>query len=207
MLKPSDITIDRLKTGMLKKELPEFYDLRRVVEKNAWHDKEMTFNHTLAVLSELETLLAKYNNAYLNESTGNCKRKDLVFLAALLHDLGKPDAYLINEDDTTSFPEHEKIGAQKAAAVLKRFDLLDWEVKAICDMIRYHGAIHDMINPKDAELDKKLAEFRQEHKGIFFELMLLCFADTLASNLKLSRPADFQFRIAFYQKALRMGLI
>lgn len=70
MLKISDISIEKLRNNEFQKELPEFYELKGVIENNSWHSNDPVFDHTLAVLKELEKLLKSANdkiNSILSE--------------------------------------------------------------------------------------------------------------------------------------------
>ena len=60
-MKIADITIEKLRNGELADELPEFYELKDVIENNEWHNNDSVFNHTIVVLEKLEELLKKTN--------------------------------------------------------------------------------------------------------------------------------------------------
>ncbi len=59
-------------------------------------------------------------------------------LAALLHDIGKPEAYFINEGDEIRFHNHEVIGAELAESILKRLRFSNEEIKYVTHLIRHH---------------------------------------------------------------------
>ncbi len=42
-----------IKSGKLAKLLPEFYELKKVIENNEWHNQEPVFDYTLSVLGNL----------------------------------------------------------------------------------------------------------------------------------------------------------
>jgi len=112
MLTVSDISIDKLKNSKLKKELPEFYELKEVIENNDWYNNDSVFNHTLTVLDKLEELLRNVGDKisnYLNQRITNYTRKDLLFLAAIFHDIGKKET-IVRKGEWAECPkyEHEK---------------------------------------------------------------------------------------------------
>ncbi|HNQ44833.1 MAG TPA: hypothetical protein PKI58_00530 [bacterium] len=49
----NDISIKKLKTGDLKEELPEIYELSKVIENNYWHNHESVFGSYLKSASKL----------------------------------------------------------------------------------------------------------------------------------------------------------
>jgi len=88
----SEITMKRLRDGKLVKELPELYELKDVIEINTWHDHDPVFNHTLNVMKNLlalEKKLGAKGNALLSRRIGFHTRRELLFLAAMLHDIAK----------------------------------------------------------------------------------------------------------------------
>jgi len=67
MIKVSAINIKKLKDGEFKKELPEFYELKDVVENNAWHNDDIVFTHALMVLKKLGEI-TKRTSKKINET-------------------------------------------------------------------------------------------------------------------------------------------
>jgi len=205
MLKVSAISIEKLKNNQFQKKLPEFFKLKNVIENNDWHNNDSVFNHTLAVLEELEKLLKTTNNkinTYLNEKVDNYSKKDLLFLATLFHDIAKNDS-LIKTDDSTSCPKHEELGSEKVKPILNRFDLSDREKNIVVKIIRYHGEIHIILEPKNNKLNEQYKNFKSKRRDIFIELILLAMADTLGGQQKDNNPKEFNLRINFYKKITR----
>ncbi|MEN6350511.1 MAG: HD domain-containing protein [Syntrophomonas sp.] len=61
-------------------------------------------------------------------------------LAALLHDIGKPEMKVLGKDGFDHFGGHEEVGAQKAKAILERFDINKGQKDTICQLIRLHDS-------------------------------------------------------------------
>jgi UTP:GlnB (protein PII) uridylyltransferase len=204
MLKISDITIEKIKNNRLERELPELYDLKNIIEKSLWHNNDSTFSHTLKVLKELEKILkknGKKTGSYLDKRIDNYKRKELLFLAALLHDIAKKET-IVKEREETYCPEHEEVGSLKVKKILERFDLSPKEKEIVIGIVKNHGILHKMLDPNDSELDGKFVEFKKNHKDIFIELVLFSMSDTLGCELKDNATENFKFRINFYQDAI-----
>ena len=200
MKKISGITINGLKNNKLTKKIPEFYELKKVIENSDWHNKSHVFNHTISVLKNMERLFGEYDkklSKYLGKKLNKYSRKELLFLSALLHDISKTET-LVKKRNITYFPGHEFKGAVKAGKILKRFDLTPKEQKFVIRLVKYHGLGHQMPKMGQSAYEK----FRNSRKDIFLELVLLVMADMLGSHLKTNRPKDFGVRLKFYKRIL-----
>lgn len=205
ILKISAITVEKIKKNKFVKELPEFYELKSVIENGAWHKNDSTFNHTLTVLEELKKLLKSINKnikLYFKRKVDENTREELLFLATLLHDIAKKEAFIKN-GDITSCPNHEELGYKKAKNILSRFDLSAREKEIVLDVVKNHDVLHLLIDPKDINLNEKIQKFKKEYKRMFLELILLAMADTLGCQLKENLPDEFNFRIKFYKKIIK----
>ena len=204
MLKLSDINIEKLKKNKLESELPEFYELKNIVENNAWHINDSVFDHTVNVLEKLEELMnnAKYKiRIYLNEKIDNYSKKDILFLAALFHDIAKKET-IKTGGAITSCPNHEEEGSHKCKAILSRFDLSEKEKDVIVRIVRYHGEIHAIVDPENERLEDQYKEFRTKYHDILLELILLAMADISGCQLNENDPDEFNFRMNFYQNVI-----
>ena len=204
MLKVSAISIEKLRNNQFQKKLPEFFELKNYIENNSWHNNDSVFSHTLTVLDKLEKLLKSINNKinpHLNQKVDNNIRNNLLFLGTLFHDIAKSDSF-VKSNDSTSCPEHEELGGKKVKSILDRFDLLDREKDIVVKIVKYHGEIHIILDPRNNKLEKQYQKFKSERHDIFMELILLAMADTLGSQLKDNNPEEFNFRIDFYNKII-----
>ncbi|HRZ34058.1 MAG TPA: HD domain-containing protein [Candidatus Moranbacteria bacterium] len=204
-MKIKDITINKLKSGKLKKELSDFYELKKIIENNSWHNNESTFKHVIAVLMELEKFFKNNKNnkigEYLNKKINNYCRKDLLFLATVLHDLGKKETIIIN-GDISSFPKHEKISVKKTKIILKKFILSQKEKDIICGIINKHSDLHVIVNENNKNLKKQFDKLIELSKLFLIELIIMVMADTATSYLKRTNREEYDFRINFYKNIL-----
>ena len=125
----------------------------------------------------------------------------MLFLGTLFHDIAKSDSF-VKSDDSTSCPKHEELGGKKVKSILDRFDLSGREKDIVVKIVKYHGEIHIILDPKNDKLEEQHKKFELEHHAIFMELILLAMADTLGSQLKDNDPEEFNFRIDFYDKII-----
>lgn len=195
-----------IKSGKLISLIPEFYELKNVVENNDWHHKENVFVHTISVLDNLKKALRDLNKEteqFLNKKIDNITRKDLLKTAALFHDIAKSET-LINSNGSTLCPGHEGRGSIKAKTILRRFKLSDKELKFILSIVKNHGLIHKILSPENKNLQKEFANFNKRFfHSIYPELILLAFADTKGSYLIKTHPIEFKSRISFYRKEIK----
>ncbi|MCK4520383.1 HD domain-containing protein [Candidatus Parcubacteria bacterium] len=197
---------NNIKKGRLIDLMPEFYELKELVESNYWHNKETVFNHILSVLDNLEKIirnLREETKQVLNEIVEKKSRKDLLRVAALFHDIGKKET-MIDFNGFMDFPGHEQKGAEKAVKILKRFNLSKKESKIVADIIKNHSLAHEIITPENSNFQKEYKNFRKKFlDSIYLELILLAFADTIGSYLKKTKPTVFRYKIDFYKKELK----
>jgi UTP:GlnB (protein PII) uridylyltransferase len=204
MIKVSAITTEKLRNKQFLSELPEFFELENFVENNTWHNNDSVFNHTLAVLEELEKLLKNINNkinSYLNQTVDKHTKRELLFLGTLFHDIAKSDV-LVKNGDSTSCSKHEEVGSEKVKLILDRFDLSDREKAIVANIVKYHGEIHIILDLKNNKIDEQFNKFKTDRHDVFTELILLAMADTLGCQLKDNNPGEFTFRINFYKRII-----
>lgn len=201
MLKISDVTVKKLKANKFVKDLPEVYEMKNVVEDNPWHHKQIVFDHTLLVMEELKNVIANHPNIkhYLSNVIGSYSKEELLFIAALLHDISKKETM----DKTGFSPFHEEKGAEKAAKILERFNLTFPEKKYILDIIAIHGKMHMFLINREEQKEGMLLEFKREVGKLFTELVVLTLADTIACDLRKNDPKEFEYKVKFYEDILR----
>ena len=126
---------------------------------------------------------------------------DLLTLAALFHDIGKPETFAPFGEET-KFPGHEAKGSEKARKILEQFDLDEPEKEIVVELIGRHGDIHLITSPENLSRDEQLAALREESPHIGVCLLLIGMADTLGSDLGTLHQEEFQDRIACYRREL-----
>lgn len=107
-------------TGIVELFLPELSALK--LEQDPVHKHKDVFLHTLAVLEQ-------------------APEEEVLRLAALLHDIGKPRTRRI-EPSGVSFHHHEVVGARMAADRLKALRYPTRTVAAVAELISLHHRFH-----------------------------------------------------------------
>jgi len=197
------INIKNLKSGKLSDLLPEFYELKNSFEnsKDGWHQQESVFDHTLNVLEALEKTFTDNNNLknYFDKKIDNYSKKELLEIATTFHDIGKKEA-MVKKDEFTKCAGHEEIGVKKAKTILERFSLSPRETQMILDIIANHSVFHHLLNPDNPNFLKDLEGLHNRFgESIYPELIILSYADTVNSKLKVVDPEEFEYRINFYK--------
>jgi len=142
--------------GILERILPELEQCKGCEQPENYHPEGDVFVHTILTVEKL----GEYPEFVLA-------------LAALLHDIGKPEAS--RRSKPKSFPEHAAIGEHMAAAICKRLRLPKDETDRIRWLVKRHLYFKDAKKMKDSTLKKLFAE-----PG-FDQLSELYRADALAS--------------------------
>ncbi len=184
--------------GLLTAMIPELTEL-----KGAEQPKEHfwdVFDHSLKTVAAVDFLLRQGDWEYASEdvlatapwstmltqhfdsevSSGSTRRL-LVKLAALLHDIAKPQTKAIEADGRLRFLGHAKEGAAIAANILERLRFSAKEVKLVEIMVRHH------LRPGQMSHDglpspKAIYRYFRDTGEAGVDILLLSLADHLATR-------------------------
>ncbi|MCK9594997.1 MAG: HD domain-containing protein [Candidatus Omnitrophica bacterium] len=127
--------------GLLDILIPGIKAMRRL--KKGGKDHFDVWRHTLDTVRHLELLLKRISRSkdmadYLERdiSSGR-KRRDLLILAGLLHDIGKPKTFR-REKGKISFHGHERLGASMAHRIAESLKLSREEVRMLWKIVFLH---------------------------------------------------------------------
>jgi poly(A) polymerase len=102
-----------------------------ILHEGSW---EYADDEVLAMVPWSE-VLAKH---FAREVSSGSTRRSLLKLAALLHDVAKPQTKAVTEDGRTRFLGHAKLGADIVVAILERLRFSSKEIKMVEIMVRHH---------------------------------------------------------------------
>lgn len=105
-------------TNLMKYIIPELYKTVDFDQHSKYHDKNV-FDHTIEVVDNIEPKI------------------DLR-LAALLHDISKPETFTLDEDLEGHFKGHHIKSADKSVEILKRLRYDNKTIENVRVLIRYH---------------------------------------------------------------------
>jgi len=130
------------RAGVLKEVIPQVR-LMHHVKQGGYHHLDV-WGHSLETVRKMEGLFAKLRPAdpelaaYLDEAMAADRRRyQLMKMAALLHDIGKPEAYEVKAGKTM-FHGHERIGRVISREVARRLKLATREQTALDTLIFWH---------------------------------------------------------------------
>ncbi len=143
------------KIGLLTSVIPELAATRDVDQpkEHTWN----VFHHSVRSISALDFILRRSRWEFADKSvlagipwdeniegyfeakvSPLSTRRVLTKLAALLHDIAKPQTRIVNEFGRVRFYGHPQDGAPIAAAILERLRFSNREIKFVETIVRYH---------------------------------------------------------------------
>lgn len=135
--------------GLLSYIMPEATAMVGVAQSPPHHLP--VFEHTLAVmdwirlvtlddarLAFLKPIKADLQAYFQTEVSGNISRAALMPLAALLHDIGKPQTFTPASDGRIRFWNHPQKGADVAARIMRRWHFSGQASRFVTTIVRHH---------------------------------------------------------------------
>lgn len=116
--KPSEEICKLIETREIDEIIPELLALRGFDQKTPYHDKDV-FEHTMAVLDAVKPTL-------------------VLRMAALLHDIKKPECFTVDENGIGHFYGHHIKSAEESEKILKRLGYDEDFIEDVKILIRYH---------------------------------------------------------------------
>jgi len=150
-------------TGLLSYIFPELEKLSGVEQRQDFHHKDV-FNHTLQVVDNISRKTGKFE----------------LRLAALLHDIAKPQTKRFIEGVGWTFHGHEELGARMVERIGRRMRLPVSTIKNVQKLVRLHLRPMQLVDEKvtDSAIRRLMVEAGEE----IDDLMLLCRADITSNN-------------------------
>jgi putative nucleotidyltransferase with HDIG domain len=180
------------KLGLLEKIIPQVSVMYNC-QQGGYHHLDV-WPHSLEVLTQMEHVFAEYKNdldvvEYVNEKFAAPRsRRGLMKLAALLHDVGKPDTKRI-EGERMTFHSHEHVGKRITRVVAKMLKLSKTERYALEDMVLWHlrpGYLSNYKQPSERMIFRYFRDTKDEAAAI----LLLSLADQRSTRGPLTTEKD-----------------
>jgi len=193
--------------GVFHTLLPEVETLKGVAQSSP-HTLDV-FDHTLAVVGELDTLFTvlvepyseekgasllhglavlelgrfreQLTQHFANSVTPERSRRGLLNLAGLYHDIAKPLVRTVEADNRIRFLDHENIGEEVAKTRGKALMLSSDEVDRLGILVRDHMRIHQLAKTGKEISRKALFRFFRDTGDTGIDLVLLALADLLGT--------------------------
>ncbi len=123
-------------------------------------------------------VLAKHFNHKVSRSS---TRRSLLKLAALLHDVAKPQSKAIDESGRIRFLGHAKQGAATAANILARLRFTTKEIRLVETMVRHHLRPGQMSN-NGLPSHRAIYRYFRDTEEAGIDILFLSLADHLATR-------------------------
>ena len=184
---PFPVLETMLETGLLSAYIPEFSAVESLAQHDLYHIYTVD-RHQLQTVAELSALRTAEADLFA-ELEGSLH---LLFLAALLHDIGKGQR-----------TDHSKLGAELIIQAGERLGLSAEETKTLSFLVRYHLYLPENAlrrDLEDQEFIRQAAELIGDSKRLAM-LYLLTIADSKAtgpsawSDWKATLLAEFYLKI------------
>ncbi|KAA0258677.1 [protein-PII] uridylyltransferase [Deferribacter autotrophicus] len=165
----SKIVKNMLYTGVLQKFIPEFNDIVCRVQYDLYHHYTVD-EHTILALKFIDDLITSnhpFKSNYL-EAFRKLKRKDLLALSILLHDIGKGQGH-----------NHSLVGAKMSQTICQRLGLHQDDIDTVSNMVEHHllmSHISQRRDLHDIEVIEYFISFLNNEDELHL-LYLLTYAD------------------------------
>jgi len=172
-------------SGLFDEIFPELI-IQRKIPPNLHHHLGL-LEHSIESVKQLELEIKNFpdwakEHLYRDFSSG-IKAISLLKLATLLHDIGKPSTWQIDEEGRHRFIKHEELGSEMVLDVLKRLKFSKNTMKYIAKLIKYHMYPSQLLHEGIENLSEKamMRMFRRIGDDMP-ELILLGMADRLSAK-------------------------
>lgn len=156
--------------GVTRVFLPEFDRMMAQKQHCRYHYTNVG-EHTIAVLRQVPP--------------EKCMR-----LAALLHDVGKPDTYTIDEQGWGHFYGHAEAGERRAREILRRLKFDNHTVDTVCKLVYYHDWLFQVNETAVRHLINKIGI------ELFPNLLVLMRADVMGKREEMQADVLIQLEQA-----------
>lgn len=178
---------------------------RRMAEtKQNYYHTENVWRHSLRTYQCLEVILKELSTNYTTSGTlisyfsrelaGGRSRMGILKLAALIHDVGKPDTTFTQKGGRISFHGHPEAGIPYAEVLAERLKLSRIERKLLLNLVLHHMLPLAVYNSRDFSNLNIYRLFRSldDHILDIFMLSLADLTATLTSGERISELVPYR---------------
>ncbi len=165
-----DILNAMLETGLLTAYIPELKSIRYKVQYDTYHLFTVD-EHLLRTVREVHNLIESDSFHFVYDP--NNEDRKILFLAALLHDIGKGHG-----------KGHAERGAKIVREIARRLNLKSYQIEDVEFLVRYHLLLAEIALKRDLSDEKPIAACAAMVKSVrmLTLLYMLTIADSMATG-------------------------
>ena len=154
--------------------IPELLEIKGFEQHNPYHKYDV-LEHCVRAMEAID-LIRPQPTAEYSLSADSDSPRDYMKIAALLHDIGKPETFFLDEDGIGHMYGHPAAGERKAREILNRLKADNELTRKVCSLIKHH----DLVFQQDEKLLKRwLNRFGAE---LLLEILEIKKADNIATG-------------------------
>lgn len=179
-------------TGVLQVVVPDFDELMRLTPGDRAHLYTVG-EHSLRAVEELEALFAGSEEHFADVFT-RIQRLEVLFLAALLHDVGKLD---LRSDHSTS-------GSARAVAIARSLGMPADACEKVGFLVANHLVMSEVARLRDLSHKKTISDFVKivSDSQMLDMLLLLTVADSRAVGSRNWSRVQMRFLLELHERAM-----
>ena len=171
-------------TGLLY-EIFEILRKEKDIPKNSHHHLCL-IDHSIETVRNLEILLKNEKQEYLeffNEPiVEGYKRISFLKIASLLHDVGKPSTWSIDEEGRHRFIGHDSVGGELLKPILKKMKYGKNQINYIVSLVTYHIYPSQLARSEDCVSQKAINRFFRKLENYVPDVIFLAMSDRLSAR-------------------------
>ncbi len=138
---------------------------------------------------------------HIIETLRNVRNDRILRLTMLMHDIGKPETMLMDDEGVSHFYGHELVSAQMADKIMKRLKFDRDTMDRVCNLIKYHD---ERYPAEPAVIRRAIHRVGERDFPLLFEVR---FADTMAQStyMRSEKLRLIEDAKAVYEKIISDG--
>ena len=118
---------------------------------------------------------------HIIETLRNVRNDKILRLTMLMHDIGKPETMLTDDDGVSHFYGHELVSAEMAGKIMRRLKFDRDTMDRVCNLIRFHD---ERYPAEPAVIRRAMHRVGEKDFPLLFEVR---YADTMAQSTYMRR--------------------
>ena len=138
---------------------------------------------------------------HIVETLCNVRADRILRLTMLMHDIGKPDTMLTDEDGVSHFYGHERVSAEMAGKIMRRLKFDRDTIDRVCNLVKHHD---ERYPAEPAVIRRAVHRVGEKDFPLLFEIR---YADTMAQStyMRAEKLKLIEDTRAVYEQILKDG--